>query len=310
MKRSLQKNVKELFLLRIFEGSGVALVTPMKADGAVDYKKLEELVEWQIGEGTDAIIACGTTGEASTLANEEHISVIEAVVKKVNGRIPVIAGTGVNDTQHAIELSTGAEKVGADALLIVTPYYNKASDEGLFLHYQAIAKSVKLPIVLYSVASRTNMNIAPEMVKRLGKIPNVVGIKEASGNLSQIAEIARIMPDDFAIYSGNDDQVLPIMAFGGAGIISTIANIAPRQVHELTQAVFDNDFALAKEIQLAQLPLIHALFCEVNPIPVKTAVGLLGKIEPNFRLPLSAAKADTVERLKKEMTAYGLEVAQ
>lgn len=301
---------KELFPLRIFEGSGVALVTPMKADGAVDYKKLEELVEWQISEGTDAIIACGTTGEASTLANDEHIAVIETVVKKVNGRIPVIAGTGVNDTQHAIELSTGAERVGANALLIVTPYYNKASDEGLFLHYQKIAQSVNLPIILYSVASRTNMNITPQMVKRLGEIPNVVAIKEASGNISQIADIARLMPDDFTIYSGNDDQVLPIMALGGKGSISTIANIAPRQTHELTQALLDGDFSKAKELQLAQIPLIHAIFCEVNPIPVKTGVGLLGKIEPNFRLPLSAAKAETVEGLKKEMAAYGLEVVK
>lgn len=296
--------------MRIFEGSGVALVTPMKADGAVDYKKLEELVEWQISEGTDAIIACGTTGEASTLANDEHIAVIEAVVNKVNGRVPVIAGTGVNDTQHAIELSTGAENAGADALLIVTPYYNKASDEGLFLHYQKIAESVKLPIILYSVASRTNMNIAPQMVKRLSEIPNVVAIKEASGNISQIAEIAQIMPKDFAIYSGNDDQVLPIMALGGSGSISTIANIAPKQTHELTKAVLEGDFSLAKELQLAQIPLIRAIFCEVNPIPVKTAVGLLGKIDPHFRLPLSAAKAETVEGLKREMTAYGLEVAE
>ncbi|MDU6523833.1 4-hydroxy-tetrahydrodipicolinate synthase [Enterococcus devriesei] len=294
--------------MRIFEGSAVALITPMKADGAVDFKKIDELVEWHINEGTDAIVACGTTGEASTLANAEHIAVIEAVVKKVANRVPVIAGTGVNDTQHAIELSTGAEKVGADALLIVTPYYNKASDEGLFLHYQEIAKSVKLPIILYSVASRTNMNIEPLMVKRLAQIPNVVAIKEASGNISQIAEIARLLPEDFTIYSGNDDQVLPIMALGGRGSISTVANIAPKQTHELTQAVLAGDFALAKELQLAQLPLIHAIFCEVNPIPVKTAVGLLGKIEPNFRLPLSAAKGETVERLKKEMTAYGLEV--
>ena len=294
--------------MRIFEGSAVALITPMKADGAVDFKKIDELVEWHINEGTDAIVACGTTGEASTLANAEHIAVIEAVVKKVANRVPAIAGTGVNDTQHAIELSTGAEKVGADALLIVTPYYNKASDEGLFLHYQEIAKSVKLPIILYSVASRTNMNIEPLMVKRLAQIPNVVAIKEASGNISQIAEIARLLPEDFTIYSGNDDQVLPIMALGGRGSISTVANIAPKQTHELTQAVLAGDFALAKELQLAQLPLIHAIFCEVNPIPVKTAVGLLGKIEPNFRLPLSAAKGETVERLKKEMTAYGLEV--
>ncbi|MEG0627845.1 MAG: 4-hydroxy-tetrahydrodipicolinate synthase [Enterococcus sp.] len=296
--------------MRIFEGSAVALVTPMKADGAVDFKKLDELVEWQVNEGSDAIVACGTTGEASTLANAEHIAVIEAVVKKVANRVPVIAGTGVNDTQHAIELSTGAEKVGADALLIVTPYYNKASDEGLFLHYQKIAQSVKLPIILYSVASRTNMNIEPLMVKRLAEIPNVVAIKEASGNISQIAEIARLLPEDFTIYSGNDDQVLPIMALGGRGSISTVANIAPKQTHELTQAVLAGDFALAKDLQLKQLPLIHAIFCEVNPIPVKTAVGLLGKIEPNFRLPLSAAKAETVERLKKEMTAYGLEVNQ
>ncbi|MDT2826887.1 MAG: 4-hydroxy-tetrahydrodipicolinate synthase [Enterococcus viikkiensis] len=296
--------------MRIFEGSAVALVTPMKADGAVDFKKLDELVEWQVNEGSDAIVACGTTGEASTLANAEHIAVIEAVVKKVANRVPVIAGTGVNDTQHAIELSTGAEKVGADALLIVTPYYNKASDEGLFLHYQKIAQSVKLPIILYSVASRTNMNIEPLMVKRLAEIPNVVAIKEASGNISQIAEIARLLPEDFTIYSGNDDQVLPIMALGGRGSISTVANIAPKQTHELTQAVLAGDFALAKDLQLEQLPLIHAIFCEVNPIPVKTAVGLLGKIEPNFRLPLYAAKAETVERLKKEMTAYGLEVNQ
>ncbi|MBM7710920.1 4-hydroxy-tetrahydrodipicolinate synthase [Enterococcus xiangfangensis] len=296
--------------MKIFEGSGVALVTPMKADGVVDYKQLGELVEWQIAEGTDAIIACGTTGEASTLANDEHIAVIEAVVKKVNGRIPVIAGTGVNDTRHAIELSTGAEKVGADALLIVTPYYNKTSDDGLFLHYQKIAQSVKLPIILYSVASRTNMNITPQMVTRLSEIPNIVAIKEASGDISQIAEIARITPDDFAIYSGNDDQVLPIMALGGSGSISTIANIAPHQTHELTHALLDGDLQLAQKIQLAQLPLIHTIFSEVNPIPVKTAVSLLGKIEPNFRLPLTAAKAETVERLKNEMTAYGLEVAK
>ncbi len=302
--------MKELSPLKIFEGSGVALVTPMKADGVVDYKQLGELVEWQIAEGTDAIIACGTTGEASTLANDEHIAVIEAVVKKVNGRIPVIAGTGVNDTRHAIELSTGAEKVGADALLIVTPYYNKTSDDGLFLHYQKIAQSVKLPIILYSVASRTNMNITPQMVTRLSEIPNIVAIKEASGDISQIAEIARITPDDFAIYSGNDDQVLPIMALGGSGSISTIANIAPHQTHELTHALLDGDLQLAQKIQLAQLPLIHTIFSEVNPIPVKTAVSLLGKIEPNFRLPLTAAKAETVERLKNEMTAYGLEVAK
>ncbi|MGG5318602.1 4-hydroxy-tetrahydrodipicolinate synthase [Enterococcus sp. AZ072] len=294
--------------MSIFEGTAVALVTPMKEDCAVDYKRLDELVEWQINEGTDAIVACGTTGEASTLANHEHISVIEAVVKKAAGRVPIIAGTGVNDTNHAIELSTGAESVGADALLIVTPYYNKASDTGLFLHYEKIAQSVKLPIILYSVQSRTNMNLTPAMVEKLITIPNIVGIKEASGDISQIADICRLASDNFTVYSGNDDQVLPLMALGGKGIISTIANIAPRQTHELAQAVLDGNYDLARELQLAQLPLIHSLFCEVNPIPVKTAVGLLGKIDPNFRLPLSEAQPETVERLKKEMTAYGLEV--
>ncbi|EOH93090.1 4-hydroxy-tetrahydrodipicolinate synthase [Enterococcus pallens] len=294
--------------MSIFEGTAVALVTPMKEDGAVDYKRLEELVEWQINEGTDAIVACGTTGEASTLANHEHISVIEAVVKKTSGRVPVIAGTGVNDTNHAIELSTGAESVGADALLIVTPYYNKASDTGLFLHYEKIAQSVNLPIILYSVQSRTNMNLTPALVEKLITIPNIVGIKEASGNISQIADICRLASDDFTVYSGNDDQVLPLMALGGKGIISTIANIAPRQTHELAQAVLDGNYDLARKMQLDQLPLIHALFCEVNPIPVKTAVGLLGKIDPYFRLPLNDAQPETVERLKKEMTAYGLEV--
>ncbi|GCF93052.1 4-hydroxy-tetrahydrodipicolinate synthase [Enterococcus florum] len=294
--------------MSIFEGTAVALVTPMHEDGAVDFKRLDELVEWHIAEGTDAIVACGTTGEASTLTNEEHIQVIEAVVKKAAGRLPVIAGTGVNDTNHAIELSTGAEAVGADALLVVTPYYNKASDTGLFLHYEKIAQSVDLPIILYSVASRTNLNITPEMVKKLATIPNIVGIKEASGDISQIAEICRIAPEGFTVYSGNDDQVLPLMVLGGKGCISTIANIAPRQTHALTQAILDGDYEKGRELQLAQLPLIHAIFCEVNPIPVKTGVGLLGKIDPNFRLPLSAAKSETIERVKKEMAAYGLEV--
>lgn len=294
--------------MSIFEGTAVALVTPMKEDGAVDYKKLDELVEWQIEQGTDAIVACGTTGEASTLANDEHISVIEAVVKKAAGRLPIIAGTGVNDTNHAVELATQAESVGADALLIVTPYYNKASDTGLFLHYEKIAQSVKLPIILYSVQSRTNMNLSAALVEKLITIPNIVGIKEASGDIAQVADICRLASDDFAVYSGNDDQVLALMALGGKGVISTIANIAPKQTHEMAQAALDGNYDLAREMQLAQLPLIHALFCEVNPIPVKTAVGLLGKIDPNFRLPLSDAQPETVERLKKEMAAYGLEV--
>ncbi|MGX2946575.1 4-hydroxy-tetrahydrodipicolinate synthase [Enterococcus alishanensis] len=295
--------------MKIFEGSAVALVTPFFADGSVDFKQLEELTEWQVSQGTDAIVACGTTGEASTLTNDEHIAVIEAVVKKVDGRIPVIAGTGVNDTNHAIELSTGAERVGANALLVVTPYYNKANEDGLFMHYEKIAQSVKLPILLYSVASRTNFNIPPHMVKRLATIPNIVGIKEASGDISQIATIAQIMAKEqnFAIYSGNDDQVLAITALGGSGTISTIANIAPKATSELTKRLLAGDYERARQLQLAQIPLIHAIFSEVNPIPVKKAVGLLKGTETHYRLPLSQPSEATVARLEKEMQAYGLE---
>lgn len=296
-------------MLKIYEGSGVALITPFKEDGAVDFEKLDELVEWQVTEGTDAIIACGTTGEASTLTNEEQIAVVEAVVKKVNKRIPVIAGAGVNDTNHAIELATGAEAVGADALLVVTPYYNKTTDEGLYLHYKKIAESVKIPIILYSVKSRTNLNISPKMVQRLATIPNIVGIKEASNDIAQIADIARLTADqDFAIYSGNDDQVLPIMALGGLGTISTIANIAPKETHELTAAILAGDYQKGRELQLAQLALIHALFNEVNPVPVKAAVGLLKKVQLYYRLPLTDPSEKTIAMLKKEMAAYGLEV--
>jgi 4-hydroxy-tetrahydrodipicolinate synthase len=292
--------------MAIFKGSGVALVTPMHNDGSVDFDKLKELTEWHVEQGTDAIIACGTTGEASTLDDEEHIAVIEAVVKQVNGRIPVIGGTGSNNTQHGIHLSTEAERVGADALLVVTPYYNKATKKSLIAHYEAICSQVSIPVILYSVASRTGMNLDAATVAELKKIPNVQGIKEASGDISQIVEISRLVDENFALYSGNDDQVLPLLSVGGAGVISTIANIAPKQTSEMVHNYLSGNFEAAKETQLTQIPLIQAIFSEVNPVPVKAAVSLLGKCNLSYRLPLGAPEEDTVETLKREMTAYGI----
>lgn len=292
--------------MAIFKGAGVALVTPMKADGTVDFDKLKQLVEWQIAKGIDAIIACGTTGEASTLVDEEHIAVIETVVKQTAGRIPVIAGTGSNNTQHGIYLSKEAERVGASGLLVVTPYYNKATNSSLVKHYDAICKSVNIPIILYSIAGRTGMNLTPSMVAKLKKLPNVVGIKEASGNISQVVEICTLADENFAVYSGNDDQVLPFLSVGGAGVISTIANILPSETTQMVHDFFDGNIANAKKMQLQQLPLIHALFKEVNPVPVKAAVSLLGRCEMNYRLPLDKPEDDTLQLLKTAMKNHGL----
>jgi len=292
--------------MAIFKGAGVALVTPMKADGTVDFDKLKQLVEWQIAKGIDAIIACGTTGEASTLVDEEHIAVIETVVKQTAGRVPVIAGTGSNNTQHGIYLSKEAERVGASGLLVVTPYYNKATNSSLVKHYDAICKSVNIPIILYSIAGRTGMNLTPSMVAKLKKLPNVVGIKEASGNISQVVEICTLADENFAVYSGNDDQVLPFLSVGGAGVISTIANILPSETTQMVHDFFDGNIANAKKMQLQQLPLIHALFKEVNPVPVKAAVSLLGRCEMNYRLPLDKPEDDTLQLLKTAMKNHGL----
>lgn len=292
--------------MAIFKGAGVALVTPMKADGTVDFDKLKQLVEWQIAKGIDAIIACGTTGEASTLVDEEHIAVIETVVKQTAGRVPVIAGTGSNNTQHGIYLSKEAERVGASGLLVVTPYYNKATNNSLVKHYDAICKSVNIPIILYSIAGRTGMNLTPSMVAKLKKLPNVVGIKEASGNISQVVEICTLADENFAVYSGNDDQVLPFLSVGGAGVISTIANILPSETTQMVHDFFDGNIANAKKMQLQQLPLIHALFKEVNPVPVKAAVSLLGRCEMNYRLPLDKPEDDTLQLLKTAMKNHGL----
>jgi dihydrodipicolinate synthase len=292
--------------MTLFKGSGVALITPMRQDGSVDFEKLDELTEWHVQQGTDAIVACGTTGEASTLDDDEHIAVIEAVVKQVNGRIPVIGGTGSNNTKHGIELAKRAEAVGANGLLIVTPYYNKATKRSLVAHYTAICNETSLPVILYSVGSRTGFNLTPDLVAELKKIPNVKGIKEASGDIAQIAEIALLVDEDFALYSGNDDQALPLMSLGGAGVISTIANVAPKQTSEMIHNFLNGNFEAAKNEQLRQLPLIHAIFSEVNPVPIKTAVSLLGKCEQVYRLPLGVPEDATVALLKATMSDYGI----
>lgn len=293
-------------LLSVFTGSGVALVTPMKKDGSVDYQKLDELVEWQVNEGINAIVTCGTTGEASTLDDEEHISVIEAVVDKVNKRVPVVAGTGSNNTQHGIHLAKEAERVGADALLVVTPYYNKATKKSIIAHYKAICDTIELPVILYSVASRTGMNLDYRTVKELKQIPNIVGIKEASADIAQIVEIAQLVDENFALYSGNDDQVLPLLAVGGSGVISTISNILPQETATMVRNFLYGNIAQARTTQLKQLPLIQAVFSEVNPVPIKAAVSLLGKCELSYRLPLAEPEEETLANLKTQMTNYGL----
>lgn len=292
--------------MAIFRGAGVAIVTPFNEDGSVNFDNYGELIEWQIAEGTDAIISCGTTGEASTMTDEEQIEVISYCVDKVKGRVPVIAGAGSNDTKHGVNLSVEAEKAGADALLQVTPYYNKATQKGLIQHYNAIADSVNIPIILYSVQGRTGVNIKPSTVVELAKHPNITAIKEASGNISQCAEIARLVPEDFSIYSGNDDMITPLLALGGDGVISVLSNIAPRQTHEIVQKFFDGDIAGAISGQLKAKPMIDALFAEVNPIPVKAALDIMGRSKMNFRLPLCDPEESTMVLLERELKVYGI----
>lgn len=292
--------------MAVFKGSAVALVTPFHADGSVNFEKLEQLVEWQISEKTDAIIACGTTGESSTLNDEEHLAVIEHIIKAAKGRVPVIAGTGSNDTRYGVWLSKEAEKLGADALLVVTPYYNKPTQKGLLASFTAIADAVNIPIILYSVAGRTGVNIEPATVAQLAKHPNIVGIKEASGNIAQVAEIARLVPYDFLMYSGNDEMVVPLLSLGGQGVISVVANIKPRETHEMVMHYLEGNLAEARRLQLDMKPLIDALFCESNPIPVKTALNLMGKEVGPLRLPLTEMEDHTLARLTHEMKASGL----
>ena len=293
--------------MSIFTGAAVAIVTPMYENGEVNYEKLGELLEEQIAGGTDAIVICGTTGEASTLSHEEHLDVIKYAIDKVAKRIPVIAGTGSNCTETAIYLSQEAEKYGADGLLLVTPYYNKATQKGLKLFFSQIANSVKIPVILYNVPGRTGCNILPETAAWLVEnVENIVAIKEASGNLSQVAKLMSLVGDKIDLYSGNDDQIVPILSLGGKGVISVLSNVAPKQTHDIVASYLEGDVKKSCELQLKAIDLIDALFCEVNPIPVKTAMNLLGKECGPLRGPLCEMEEKNVEKLRKAMENYGI----
>ena len=296
--------------MAIFKGAGVAIVTPMFEDGSVNYDKLKEILEEQIASETDAIIICGTTGESATMSEKEHSEVIKFAVDTVAKRIPVIAGTGSNCTQTAIELSKQAEEDGADALLLVTPYYNKATQNGLIAHYKAIAESVSLPIILYNVPSRTCCNILPSTAAYLGKnVENIVAIKEASGNISQVAKLKALAGDSLDIYSGNDDQVIPLLSLGGIGVISVLSNVAPKFTHDMVMKYLEGDHETALNMQLEALPLIDALFCEVNPIPVKAAMNLMGKEVGPLRAPLTVMEDAHQQKLAQVMKDFGIELA-
>lgn len=293
--------------MAIFTGAGVAIVTPFHEDGSVNYEKFAEFIEFQIANGTDAIIVCGTTGEASTMSHEEHLSVIGFCVKQVAGRIPVVAGTGSNSTKEAIYLSVEAEKLGADGLLVVSPYYNKATQKGLYAHFKAIADSVRIPVLLYNIQGRTGVNIAPDTIVKLWKeVDNIVGVKEASGNISQIAKIMQLSGGEIDLYSGNDDQIVPILSLGGKGVISVLSNVAPKETHDICQLYFEGKVKESAAEQLKALPLIDALFCEVNPIPVKAAVNMMGMEAGPLRLPLTEMEEAHKEVLHREMLAYGI----
>ena len=288
----------------IFKGCGTAIATPFTKDG-VNFEEFGKLLEFQISEGADAIIVCGTTGESATMTDEERKETIKFAIDKVAGRIPVIAGTGSNNTIHAIEMSKYAESVGADGLLIVTPYYNKTTQAGLIAHYSAIAKEVSLPIILYSVPSRTGVNINPETCLELSKIPNIVAIKEASGNISQIAKIASLCKDNLNIYSGNDDQIIPILSLGGLGVISVLSNIEPKFTHNIIENYINGNVKEALDMQLKALPLVEALFCEVNPIPVKEALNIMGYNYGIPRMPLIELSDKGKEKLTQSMKEFG-----
>jgi 4-hydroxy-tetrahydrodipicolinate synthase len=295
--------------MSIFKGSGVAIVTPFNESG-VDFEKLRELLEWHIENSTDAIVVCGTTGEASTMSEAEKKETIKFTVEVVNKRIPVIAGTGSNNTAASINMSKWAESIGVDGLLIITPYYNKTTQKGLIEHFKAIAESVKIPLVLYNVPSRTGMNLEPKTLLALTKFENIVAVKEASGNISQIAKIKALCGDRIDIYSGNDDQIIPIMALGGLGVISVIANIIPKDVHNLCQLFLEGKTLEALKLQLDFLGLNDAVFIETNPIPVKTAMNLLGMKAGNLRLPLCDMSEGNLEVLKQELVKYGLKLSK
>ena len=289
----------------LFTGAATAIVTPLNKDG-IDYEAFGRLIDWQIEAGIDAIVAVGTTGEGSTLTDEEHKEAISFCVKRVAGRVPVIAGTGSNDIAYAIALTKYAEEVGADGMLLVTPYYNKATQNGMYESFKAIAEATTKPCILYNVPSRTGCNLLPKTVARLAEIPNIVGIKEASGNISQVAEIAALVGDKIDIYSGNDDQIVPLLSLGGKGVISVLSNIMPKETSDMCKMYFNGDVKGSLKLQLELLPLVNALFCEVNPIPVKAAVSAMGYGENYLRLPLTPMEDSNKEVLMKLMKEQNL----
>ncbi len=295
--------------MAIFKGAGVAIATPFYDNGEVNYDEFARLIEFQIENGTDAIIVCGTTGEAATMSEEEHMEVVKFCIEKVNKRIPVIAGTGSNCTETAVKLSKLAKEYGADGLLLVTPYYNKTTQGGLIAHFEAVAKAVDLPILLYNVPSRTGCNILPETAVKLCRDnKNIVGIKDATGNIAQTSKMMQLAGGCIDLYSGNDDEIVPIMSVGGLGVISVLSNVAPKQTHDICQKCLEGDFAAARELQFKALPLVNALFCEVNPIPVKSALNMLGFEAGPLRLPLTEMEPAHQEVLKAEMKKFGLDV--
>lgn len=295
--------------MAIFKGAGVAIVTPMHEDLSINYDKLEELLEEQIAAGTDAIIICGTTGESATLSEEEHLEAIKFTIDKVAKRIPVIAGTGSNSTHTAVNMSKDAAEYGADGLLIVTPYYNKGTQNGLIRHYTTIAEAAKKPIIMYNVPSRTGCNILPPTVASLfKKAENIVGIKEATGNISQVAKVMELTDGKIDLYSGNDDQIVPLLSLGGIGVISVLSNIAPKETHDIVMKYLEGDVAGSRDLQIRAISLIDELFCEVNPIPVKAAMNLMGKEVGPLRLPLTEMEPANQARLAAAMRDFGLNV--
>lgn len=293
--------------MTLFRGAGVAIVTPFTEDNSVDYEELGRLIEYQIEGEIDAIITCGTTGEPVTMTEQERLSVISYTVEKVAKRVPVIAGTGGNCTENVVSFSKKAQKVGADGLLVVTPYYNKATQNGLFQHYKEVASAIDLPIILYNVPSRTGVNILPNTAARLGReIENIVAIKEASGNITQIAEVIQKAQGDLDIYSGNDDQIIPILSLGGIGVISVLANIAPKDTHDMVMKYLNDEVEQARKLQINYIELIQALFTEVNPIPVKKALELMGFHTKHLRMPLTEMEPKNVERLASAMKQMGI----
>jgi len=293
--------------MSIFKGAGVAITTPFKKDGSVDYDCFTKQIEYQIANKTDAIIVCGTTGEASTLSHEEHLAVIKHCCEVVDKRIPVIAGTGSNCTDTAIYLSQEAEKLGADGILVVSPYYNKATQKGLIEHFSAIANSVKIPMILYNIQGRTGVNIAPETIAYLfNNVENIVAVKEASGNISQVAKIMQLTNGKIDLYSGNDDQIVPILSLGGSGVISVLSIIAPKETHDICELYFEGKTKEACNLQLKALPLIDALFCEVNPIPVKKAIELQGRDTGVLRRPLTEMEPEHAKKLESAMKEFGV----